>query len=635
MRKKKNIIFAVALLGMSVLIGGTAAYHQSTGFFRNIFKVGYWKNETTEEFTGPDNWQPCQEIPKTVIGKNTGSVPASVRIKYEEYWKNVGNTDLSHTSDLSLTDNDGDRIAYVKLQNQDDWVDGGDGWYYYKYMLGAGSETSSLLKSVVLDCKNNFAGENTCVAENGQTVCTKPENPYDGAKYHVFVTVQYTSEPSEWDYVPEKDRRLYDLVASKTIGTDEAVTFYESDINESNSGVYTLKAHANDEHPVYYYRGSVKNNYVIVGNICWLLMRTTGTGGTKIIYAGEQNNGVCSEDTNSITRTAIPADARLYSDLGYYYATYWDARSRMDFTSNQYMFSDYRVETFASEYGNDITVGGGYSWDDSSKKYTLTDTITHRVSTGGNNLDELATHQYFFPDASDESKIGYIISANYTYIYYIPMKNGETVGYMKDNFYNYKYDSNAKKYVDEWYEREMANQTDKLEDTVFCNERETMDGSIDDLVFSKALSSRYNTTSADTIALRRNFDSVQRENGVYGYSPSVDCSGKKYAFTVNESSSGNGKLRYPVGLATVDEVRMAGANSWIKSSFSENGTWTMSAAKLYADGAMMCYWFNTLSCGYQVRNDWRTSLRPVVSLKYDTYVSGGNGTSSSPYRLHW
>ena len=364
-------------------------------------------------------------------------------------------------------------------------------------------------------------------------------------------------------------------------------------------------------------------------------MRTTGTGGTKIIYAGEQNNGVCSEDANSITRTAIPADARLYSDLGYYYATYWDARSRMDFTSNQYMFSDYRVDTFVSEYGNDITVGEGYSWDDSSKKYTLMDTITHRVSSGysGRNFDELATHQYFFPDTNDKSKIGYIISARYNYLYYILMKNGETVEYMKNNFYNYKYDSNAKKFVDEWYEREMSGQTGKLEDTVYCNEREAIDSSLDELVFNLRLSS--SDSSSRTIALSRVFDGTDKGNGIYGYNPSVDCSSKKYAYTVNESSTGNGKLKYPVGLATADEVRMAGANSWIKSSFDENGTWTMTAGNLYANSASMCYWFNTLSCGYEVRNDWRTSLRPVVSLKYDTYVSGGNGTSSSPYKLHW
>lgn len=38
--------------------------------------------------------------------------------------------------------------------------------------------------------------------------------------------------------------------------------------------------------PIYYYRGAVDNNNVIFGGYCWQIVRTTDTGGIKMIYNG-------------------------------------------------------------------------------------------------------------------------------------------------------------------------------------------------------------------------------------------------------------------------------------------------------------------------------------------------------------
>ena len=48
---------------------------------------------------------------------------------------------------------------------------------------------------------------------------------------------------------------------------------------------------------IYYFRGQVYNNNVIWANKCWKILRTTSTGGTKIVYNGEPSNVVVDGET--------------------------------------------------------------------------------------------------------------------------------------------------------------------------------------------------------------------------------------------------------------------------------------------------------------------------------------------------
>ena len=53
-----------------------------------------------------------------------------------------------------------------------------------------------------------------------------------------------------------------------------------SDTN--GKGLYTLSSTSNDAYPIMYYRGDVDNN-VLFGGFCWKIVRTTDTGGIKLI----------------------------------------------------------------------------------------------------------------------------------------------------------------------------------------------------------------------------------------------------------------------------------------------------------------------------------------------------------------
>ena len=88
-----------------------------------------------------------------------------------------------------------------------------------------------------------------------------------------------------------KYKYLYDWVAKQV--KSETIDFSQISSDSNGKGVYLFPGTSNDTYPVYYYRGEVYNNNLILNGVCFKIVRTTSTGGTKIVYAGEASNGVC------------------------------------------------------------------------------------------------------------------------------------------------------------------------------------------------------------------------------------------------------------------------------------------------------------------------------------------------------
>lgn len=182
LKKKRALIAILALIAVG-LVAGTIAYNNDRSIFTNIFGVSDFKTEFIETFDSPDNWQPCDEIPKTVIAKNNSGVRVNVRLSYEEFWK------AKNGGSLPLTRN-GVKLAIINFQNEDDWELRSDGWYYFKAGLAPGESTNSLFKSVKLDCSADFGGENICTETETGITCQKEADEYADAEYHLKITVQ-------------------------------------------------------------------------------------------------------------------------------------------------------------------------------------------------------------------------------------------------------------------------------------------------------------------------------------------------------------------------------------------------------------------------------------------------------------
>src|SRR5699024_1280296 len=88
-----------------------------------------------------------------------------------------------------------------------------------------------------------------------------------------------------------------------------------------------------------------------------------------------------------------------------------------------------------------------------------------------------------------------------------------------------------------------AGYSDKVADVIYCNDRQI------NTTYDTALG--YGTN--DTRYMARYRLHTNR-------SPILTCSQRNDAFTVDDTSKGNGVLTYPVGLITVDEVAMGGGD---------------------------------------------------------------------------
>ena len=142
--KNKKPIVALGALAVVGLIAGTIAYFTSEATFDNVFTTAVYKTQSTETFTSPDNWTPGQEIPKTVITENQGTIPVSVRVTKSETWVDENNETITSNTLSSIEQSipgDVKKIAIINLQNTSDWIVGSDGAYYFKRALAAADNT--------------------------------------------------------------------------------------------------------------------------------------------------------------------------------------------------------------------------------------------------------------------------------------------------------------------------------------------------------------------------------------------------------------------------------------------------------------------------------------------------------------
>ena len=181
-------------------------------------------------------------------------------------------------------------------------------------------------------------------------------------------------------------------------------------------------------------------------------------------------------------------------------------------------------------------------------------------------------------------------------------------------------DSKIKTTIDNWYKANMTSYTSMLEDTVWCNDRTLTSGPL--------LSKDTNSTGSSLFAaFNRNMST---------FKPSVTCTNTRDSFTV-DSKNGNGKLTYPVGLLTADEYTLAGSGNkgYSTDAYLHTGQYQWSLSPYFFNGsdAYGCNLHSSGSLGFSRVSGAFTTLgvRPSVSLKPGTYVSGGDGSVSTPY----
>lgn len=191
MNAKKKILAVALAASMAVLaVGGSSlAYFTDTDSADNVFTVGNidvvltepnWDVEGEKE---AENMYPGEPVAKDPTVTNTGANPAVVRIKVT----------LPGDKDYGLQY----RTDYVTGKLGDNWVDGGDGYFYYTLPLDKDESTDALFDQVVLgtNVTNDYSGEEKHIdvkveAVQAQGIFTKYADMEDGIDADELGTVK-------------------------------------------------------------------------------------------------------------------------------------------------------------------------------------------------------------------------------------------------------------------------------------------------------------------------------------------------------------------------------------------------------------------------------------------------------------
>ncbi len=102
-----------------------------------------------------------------------------------------------------------------------------------------------------------------------------------------------------------KAQSLYDKIKEQSLGNDKekGIDYKKANSPTNGEGVYLFDETKNDKHPVYFFRGThqLKNN-LLYANLCWKIVRTTETGGVRVVYNGAPVNGKCTNTTGDNTQ---------------------------------------------------------------------------------------------------------------------------------------------------------------------------------------------------------------------------------------------------------------------------------------------------------------------------------------------
>lgn len=256
--------------------------------------------------------------------------------------------------------------------------------------------------------------------------------------------------------------------------------------------------------------------------------------------------------------------------------------------------------------------GNSFVYDENTNEYTLSGEIK-TIYDNRQVFDLLSNAHYTCWNTSGVcNTISYIYSyglaSNYrTLVFsYIDIDNGKSVSdalveMLSANDVN-KYNSSIKGIIDAWYAQNLSNKTSMLEDTVYCNSRDI---------------TNYGDWNPDG-----------RTDYVYGirfveeYDNTLACPSVTNQFSISNNKA---KLKYPVGLITIDEFFSYTNHSLLKSEYF----WTLSPCTF--DGYGANHFIDSYGTSEAWENEYNLGIRLTITLASNTLITGGTGSENDPW----
>ncbi|MBR1748567.1 MAG: hypothetical protein IJ743_02080 [Bacilli bacterium] len=444
----------------------------------------------------------------------------------------------------------------------------------------------------------------------------------------------------------------------------------------------------------YYLRGLHTDNNVKFANVCWKLMRVTGTGGYKLIYNGDLDaNGKCT--TTSGNHTGFTGQTLNLSGNKVYGTSYTKEGTTYTLSDTSTLNWSTDPSSIIGKYtcGNTSTSCTTLYWV--AKEYNSTYGYVLKLNQNI-NYDQIGQSAFNYngsrntQEAGDPSKVGYMYNDSYPFkwidlhnntnnIYYGEFFTYNNNSYTLDNtvqlanlnnsqlkthhytcfnandntctemyYIFYDYQSSG----DVYYIKLNGNETvsDALDKMLRNSDINVKDSNvkraIDWWYEQKIKDTEYESYLEDTIFCNdRTIDNLGgwSETGELASYPDLQfntyngkyylkCPSKRDAFTINNSEYGNNALTYPVGLLTAAEYILIGNYT---ASATGARYWTLSPNFFAYGNLSEMHVDNTGkldNVGFEMNN--RLGIRPVISLKPGTqFVEGTTGTASNPYEV--
>ena len=111
----------------------------------------------------------------------------------------------------------------------------------------------------------------------------------------------HVNAKSESLYNIMKNNSTKDNIASTYVEYSSGIDFTDVSSDINGKGLYMIGSTAGSTYPILYYRGSISNNNALYAGFCWQIIRTTETGGIKLMYAGLPSDGKCNNAADALT----------------------------------------------------------------------------------------------------------------------------------------------------------------------------------------------------------------------------------------------------------------------------------------------------------------------------------------------
>ena len=316
-------------------------------------------------------------------------------------------------------------VGYIKPNTTSGTAEGVDGKItikaYFDENKIAISDTYDGTESDNMGTTNNWV--------NGRTVLTTSEwnsLQNNGISFQVKIEANEGIWVEEPMYNTMRANAVMDNIQSTNVSASEGIDFSkisgdtDSDgVIDNGEGLYVRAGTENDAYPIVYYRGNVNNNVYFAGK-CWQIIRTTETGGTKLIYNGE-NTGTAEAPAcepaagtdRQITLNIEGTDTNTFQFLG---NDLYNSPAYNGYTYNTPVYSATNGNyASGSKFGNSVT------WDGTSYSITdVSDTLdaNHHYTCGTASITTCSSIRYYF---------AYYTASGNNYYMYFALTNGKKI----------------------------------------------------------------------------------------------------------------------------------------------------------------------------------------------------------------